>query len=298
MQKALVQMHIQLAQALSDVTGDTGQRILRAIVAGERDPQPLADLRNYRCKKEAQAIALALTGTWREEPLCVRKQALALFDFYTAQRSEGDAQIEHAFAVIKPRFASTPTAPMPAGPTPPPRRKPHSHRKNTPEVDTRAHILRITGVDRIAVHGISDSIAQTILAEIGTAMSKWPDEKHCCAWVCRAPKNDISGGKVLKSRTMKNRHRATQAFRMAAQSVSRSHCAFGAFYRRMKGRLGPAQALVATAHKIARTVYHMLTNRVQYHDIGATAYTQRFRARAMRSLQKKAAQLGYTLSPA
>jgi hypothetical protein len=102
-----------------------------------------------------------------------------------------------------------------------------------------------------------------------------------------APKNDISGGKVLKSRTMKNRNRATQAFRMAAQSVSRSHCAFGAFYRRMKGRLGPAQALVATAHKIARTVYHMLKNRVQYHDIGETAYTQQFREREMRYLQKK-----------
>jgi len=287
MQKALLQMNIQLSQALSDVTGDTGQRIIRAIVAGERNPQHLAGLRNYRCKKDAQEIALALTGTWREEHLFVLKQALALFDFYTAQLSECDAQSEHAFAVIQPRFESTPTAPVPAGPPPPPRRKPHSHSKNTPEVDTRAHILRITGVDLIAVHGISDSIAQTILAEIGTDMSKWPDEKHFCAWLGLAPKNDISGGKVLKSRTMKNRNRATQAFRMAAQSVSRSHCAFGAFYRRMKGRLGPAQALVATAHKIARTVYHMLKNRVQYHDIGETAYTQQFREREMRYLQKK-----------
>ena len=166
------------------------------------------------------------------------------------------------------------------------------------QVDTRAHILRITGVDLVAVHGISDSLAQTILAEIGTDMSKWPDDKHFCSWLGLAPKNDISGGKVLKSRTLKNRNRATQAFRMAAQSVSRSHCAFGAFYRRMKGRLGPAQALVATAHKIARTVYHMLKNRVPYHDIGAAEYNQRFREREMHYLQKKAAKLGYTLSPA
>jgi transposase len=303
MQKALLQMNIQLSQALSDVTGDTGQRIIRAIVAGERDPQHLAALRTYRCKKDAEEIALALTGTWRAEHLFVLKQALALFDFSTAQLSECDAQIEGTFTAIKPRFESVPTAPVsavpvPAAPVTPPRRKPHSHSKNTPAVDTRAHILRITGVDLIAVHGISDSLAQTILAEIGTDMSKWPTDKHFCSWLGLAPKNDISGGKILKSRTLKNRNRATQAFRMAAQSVSRSHCAFGAFYRRMKGRLGPAQALVATAHKIARTVYHMLKNRVQYHDIGETGYTQQFREREMRYLQKKAAQLGYTLSPA
>jgi len=241
---------------------------------------------------------MALTGTWREEHLFVLTQALALFDFYTTQLSACDAEIERAFSVIKPRFETTDAASEATPTCPPPRRKPHSHSKNAPEVNTRAHILRITGVDLVAVHGMSDSIAQTIVSEIGTDMSKWPDAKHFCSWLGLAPKNDISGGKVLKSRTLKNRNRATQAFRMAAQSVSRSHCAFGAFYRRMKGRLGPAQALVATAHKIARTVYHMLKNRVPYHDIGAAEYEQHFREREMRYLQKKAARLGYTLSPA
>jgi transposase len=298
MQKALLQMNIQLSQALSDVTGTTGLRIIRAIVAGERAPHTLAALRNYRCKKEADEIALALTGTWREEHLFVLRQALALFDFYTVQISACDAQIEGAFSVIKPRFESALNTPvLPESPMPP-RRKPHSHSKNAPEGNTRAHILRITGVDLVAVHGMSDSLAQTILAEIGTDMRKWPDDKHFCSWLGLAPKNDISGGKVLKSRTMKNRNRAAQAFRMAAQSVIRSHCAFGAFYRRLKGRLGPAQALVATAHKIARTVYHMLKHRVPYYDIGAAEYNQRFREREMHYLQKKAAKLGYKLSPA
>jgi transposase len=148
------------------------------------------------------------------------------------------------------------------------------------------------------VDGISDSLAQTILAEIGTDMRKWPDDKHFCSWLGLAPTNDISGGKVLKRRTMKNRHRAAQAFRMAAQAVIRSHCAFGAFYRRLQGRLGPAQALVATAHKMARPVYHLLQDRVPYHDIGAAEYNQRFRERELKYLQKKAAKLGYTLSPA
>jgi transposase len=272
MQKALLQMNMQLSQALSDVTGDTGQRIIRAIVAGARDPHTLAALRHYRCKKDAHAIALALTGTWREEHLFVLKQARALFDFSTAQLSECDAQIAHAFAVIKPHFESAPeTSPETC---PPPRHKPHSHSKNAPEVNTQAHLLRITVVARGAVHGISDSLAQSLLAEIGTDMRKWPTDKHCCSWLGLAPKHDISGGKVLTSRTMQNRDRAAQALRMAAQAVIRSHCAFGAFYRRVKGRLGPAQALVATAHKIARTVYDMLKDRVPYHAIGAAEYNR------------------------
>jgi transposase len=298
MQKALLQMNLQLSQVLSDVMGATGPRIIRAIVAGERDPRPLAALRNYRCQKEVDEIALALTSTWRAEHLFVLKQALALFDFYTAQIRECAAQIEHAFSVLKPRFEPAPEKPVPVCTTPLPRRKPHSHSKNAPAVHTRAHILRITGVDLVAIHGISDSIAQTILAEIGTDMRKWPDDKHFASWLGLAPKNDISGGKVLKSRTMKNRNRAAQAFRMAAQSVLRADCAFGAFYRRLKGRLGPAQALVATAHMLARTVYHMLKERVPYHNIGAAEYNKRFREGELKYLQQKAAKLGYKRSPA
>jgi hypothetical protein len=290
-------MHSQLSQALSEVLGATGQPLIRAIGAGERDPRTLAAWRTSRCQKEADEIALALTGTWRAEHLFVLKHALALFDFSTAQLNECDAQLEHAFSVIPPPCDPAPEAPWPITPTTPPR-KPPSHRKNAPASNTRAPILQITGVALVAVHGISASIAQTILAEIGPDMSKWPDEKHFCAWLGLAPQNASSGGKVLRSRPMKTRNRAAQAFRMAAQSVLRADCALGAFSRRLKGRLGPAQALVATAHKMARTVYHMLKERVPYHDIGAAEYTKRFRERALKYLQKKAAKLGYTLSPA
>jgi hypothetical protein len=275
--------------------GATGQHIIRALVAGERDPCPLAAVRNDRCQKDLDEIARALTGTWREEHLFVLKQALALFDFYTTQLSACDAQIECTFSVIKPRFEAAPEALPPSGPTTPPR-KPHSHSKNAPVGNTRAHLLRITGVDLVAIPGISTSIAQTILSEIGTDMSKWPDDKHFCSWLGLAPKNAISGGKVLKSRTTKTRNRAAQAFRMAAQSVLRAHCALGAFSRRLKGRLGPAQALVATAHTMARTVYHMLKDRVSYTDIGAAEYNKRFREREFQALQKKAAKLGYKLA--
>ena len=271
MQQALLHMHSQLSQALSDVTGTTGQRIIRAIVAGARDPHTLAALRNDRCKKDADEIALALTGTWREDHLFVLKHALALFDCSTAQLHECDAQIAWACSVIKPRFEPASEEPVPPCAMLPPRRKPHSHSKHAPEVHTRTHIVRMTGVDLVAVHGLSDALAQTMLSEIGTAMRTWPDDTHCCSWLGLAPQKDISGGKVLRSRTRKNRNRAAQAFRMAAQSVVRADGAFGACSRRLTGRLGPTQALVATAHTMARTVYHMRKERSPYQDIGAAA---------------------------
>jgi hypothetical protein len=142
-------------------------------------------------------------------------------------------------------------------------------------------MLRLTGVALVAVHGRSAAIAQTLVSEIGTDMSTGPEDKPFGAWLGLAPKHALSGGKVFKSRTRNNRHRAAQAVRMAAQSVMRSHGAFGACYRRLTGRLGPAQALVATAHTIARTVYHRLTHRVPYHDLGAAEYPQRFREREL-----------------
>jgi hypothetical protein len=176
MQKALLQRNIQLSSGLSDGTGATGQRILRAIVAGERAPCTLAALRNDRCQKDADAIALALTGPWREEPLCVLTHALALCDFSTAQRRACDAHIARAVSVIKPRFEPTPADPAPVCAPTPPRRKPHSHSKHAPAVHTRAHLLRIPGVDVVAVHGLSDALAQTILAA-STDMGKGPDDK-------------------------------------------------------------------------------------------------------------------------
>jgi hypothetical protein len=291
MQKALHQMNLQLTQVLSDVTGVTGlkTRSVRAIVAGERNPVTLAQLRNPACKSSQDEIAKALTGTWKAEHLFALKQSLEFYDFYTAQVAACDAEIERQFAALKPRWEG------PEQPPEVPPLKPDSHSKNQPTGNARAEILRITGVDLVAVHGISASLAQTILSEIGTDMRKWPTEKHFGSWLGLAPHNDISGGKVLRSRTLKTDNRAGQAFRQAAASVIRSQCAFGAYYRRKKAHLGPMPALVATAHKIARTVYYMLQHRVQYHDLGAVAYEQKQQERELAYLKKKAAKLGFTL---
>jgi transposase len=290
-QKALLQMNLQLSQVLSDLMGETGQRILRAIVAGERDPHKLAALRNYRCQKDEAEIAKALTGTWREEHLFVLKQSLALFDFYTAQIQRCEEEIEHTYSLIRPAWGEPERGAVPA-------RKPHSHSKNAPrDTSLRAHLKRLAGVDLVAVQGISVSLAQIIIAEIGSDLSKFPTDKDFCSWLGLAPHNDISGGKVLRSRTLKTHNRAGQAFRQAAAAVLRANCAFGAFYRRLKSRLGPAQAVVATAHKIARVVYHMLKFKVEYQALSAEEYEQHFREREIRYLQRKAARLGLTLSP-
>lgn len=292
MQKALLQMNIQLSQALSDVTGQTGQKIIRAMVAGERDPFTLATLRNYRCKKDEAEIAKALTGTWRDEHLFVLQQALELYDFYTRQIEACDAEIERTYVLIRPDWPDD----MPNNL---PKKRNHSHSKNIPKNagDLRRHLFRISGVDLVSVDGISVSIAQTILAEIGTNMSKWPTVKHFCSWLGLAPKNDITGGKVIRSRTYKTKNRAGQAFRLAASSVTRADCAFGAFYRRKKSQIGPAQAIVATAHMMARTVYFMLKNKVQYVHISAKSFDQRYREQQIRYLHRRAAKLGFRLTP-
>jgi transposase len=291
MQQALQQMNIQLERVLSDIMGVTGQAILRAIVSGERDPVALAKLRNPACKSSQEMIAKALTGTWKPELLFVLQQALVIYDVYTAQITVCDQQIEHYLQTIDSRH--TPDAPLPDLPA----AKAKSKSKNAPTFNARAQYARILGVDLVAVMGLSGSGIQTIISEIGTDMSRFPTVKHFCAWLGLAPRNDISGGKVLRSRTRKVTNRASQAFRQAAQSVSRSDSAVGAYYRAMRARKGPEQATVATAHKIARIVYHLLKYGEAYEAESAAAYEQQRQERELRQLTRRAAKLGYTLAP-
>ncbi len=201
-----------------------------------------------------------------------------------------DAAIQQQFAAMKPRWERTP--PSPVVPVPTRQRQ----RKNDAPAQNRAELIRLTGVDLAAVDGIGVSLAQTILSEIGTDMTKWSSAKHFASWLGLAPHNDISGGKVLRSRTLPTNNRAGQAFRQAATAVSRSSSAFGAYYRRKRAQAGPMFAQVATAHKIARTVYHLLKAHVPYADIGALGFEQQQQERDVARLRKKAARLGFTLN--
>jgi len=288
MQKALQQMNVQLTQAVSDITGVTGMHIIRAIVAGERDPQVLAQHRNPRCVKSKQDIAQALTGNYRTEHVFALKQALELYDFYTQQIVACDAEIERQYSAIKPQVD------VEATPLPPVTK---SRSKSAPTFDACTQLYRVSGVDLTQVDGIDEALAQEIISEIGVEMDPWPTVKHFASWLRLAPRNDVSGGKVLRSTTGKTGSRASQAFRLAAQAVHHSDSALGAFYRRMKSKYGAAQATAATAHKIARIVYHMLKYKEEYVDSGAAYYEERCRERAIKNLERKATRLGMKVVP-
>ncbi len=285
MQKALLQMNVQLTQVLSDITGVTGMAIIREIVAGNHDPVKLAQLRDPRCAKPESEIAKALTGNYRAEHLFALKQALALYDAYTEKIAECDEEIERQFSVVKP-IHDDDLPPLDTSD------KRNTHSKNMPSYDVRTMLYEILGVDLVAIPGLNDTTAQTIIAEIGTDMSCWPSVKHFCYWLGLAPHNDISGGKVLRSRILKTHNRAGQAFRLAAQAVGKTQSSFGAFFRQMRSKKGPKQATVATAHKIARTFYFMLKYRKPFHNVTSQEYDQLHRQREIYRLQKRAAKLG------
>lgn len=289
MQKALQQMNVQLAQVLSDITGVTGLAIIRAIVAGERDAATLAQHRDRRCAKPESELLKALTGNYRAEHVFTLKQALALYDAYTQQLRECDEEIQKRFSELPPVHDQDDLPPLD------PSDKRNSHSKNGPSYDARSQLYRLLGVDVVAVTGLNTSTVQTILTETGSDMNAWPSSKHFCSWLTLAPHNDVSGGKVLRSHTLKSGNRAAQAFRLAAQSVSRSHTALGAYFRRMRAKLGPQKAIVATAHKLARIFYAMLKHRTPFHDIGADEFDKRQREREIARLHKKAQRLGLKL---
>ncbi len=294
MQKALLQMNIQLAQAVTDVMGMTGQKIIRAIAAGWRDPAVLAGFRESGCKHSEEEIAKALTGTWREEHLYVLQQSLELYDVYTEKIEACDAEINRQYGMTRPDWVS---AELPVVP----HKKRHTHSKNAPKEvrEIREHLYRINGVDISLVDGMGVSLAQTVTMEVGSHVGeKFATEKHFSRWLGLAPKHDISGGKVLSNHTLKTRNRAGQAFRMAAQAVKKADCPFGALYRRLRSRLGPAQATVATAHAIARVVYKMLKYKVEYDPLSVNEYQKKYEEQQLKYMKKRAAKFGYQLVPA
>lgn len=291
-QKALLQMNIQLMQAVTDVMGVTGQKIIRMLVGGERNPETLAALREPGCKHSVEEIEKALTGTWRVEHLYVLKQSLEIYDFYSDQITACNDEIEQRYAVTRPGWEIGELAEWKV-------KKANSHSKNAPQnqEEIRKHLKRISGVDISMVDGFGVSLAQTVIMEVGTDLLQFPDDKHFCAWLGLAPKHDITGGKVLSNRTIKTKNRAGQAFRMAAQSVKKANNPFGMLYRRLRTRLGPAQATVATAHAIARVVYKMLKYKVEFDPLSVNEYQARYEEQQVKYMKKRAAKLGYQLVP-
>jgi transposase len=288
MQKALHLMNLKLTSVITDLTGLTGMQIIRVILAGERDPVVLARFRDPRCKSTQTEIAKALTGNYQPEHLFALRQAVEGLDFYTGQLAACDAEIEAHYAVFQPQV-DLQEQPLCA--------EKRRHRPNHPDYDLRSHLYLTAGVDLTAIHGIDVLLAQDILAEVGTDMSKWQSAKHFASWLGLAPNNKSSAGKVFSRHTRATSNRAATAFRLAAQATRRSQNALGAFYRRIKAKHGAPVAITATAHKIARIVYHMLKHHTPYIDPGLDAYLDQQRQRALRTLHRLAHKLGFQVVP-
>jgi transposase len=288
MQKALVQMNLQLPTVISDITGVTGLRILRDIIAGQTDPHALAQHRDHRCQASEAEITAALTGHYRPEHVFVLQQNLELFDAFQRQLAACDVAIEVHVQTLAAQ------APAPAGPLPTPRtrRKP---RDNEPRFDMRTPLHQLTGVDLTQIDALGPYSALRLLAEIGTDMSRWPTEKHFTSWLTLAPHNKISGGRLLSSKTQPSANRAAGILRLAAMSLGRTETALGAFYRRLAYRVGKAKAITATARKLAILVYRTLKDGLVYHDPGAAAYDAQHRQRVIRRLRQRASELGLAL---
>jgi transposase len=287
MQKALTQMNVQLHRVLSDVTGLSGMRILKAIVAGERDPHKLAALKHERVKATDAEIAAALSGNYRDEHLFVLQQELALYESYQQQIAACDERIEGYLTQLP--------SPLAADEQPQPQRG-RKAVQNQPRFDLKTHLHRISGVDFCAITGLGPLTVQTILSEVGLDPTRFGSAKRFSSWLGLCPGTNISGGKRHGSKTRKVVNRAANAFRIAAMAAGKSDSAIGGFFRRLKARLGTPKAITATAHKIARIFYQLWTTRQSYQDAGAQYYEQQYRQRKLKSLKKQAAALGFELT--
>lgn len=285
MQKALSQMNLQLHNVVSDITGLTGMKILRAIVGGEHNPKKLAELRHGRCKNSKETIEKSLEGYYKAEHLFSLKQAIELYDFYHEEMSCCDEAIEK----VLERFEDQ------SGGRPVPEEGKKQKQKNAPKFDLHSHLYRITGVDLTLIPGLSTLTAFKVISEVGLDMSQWKNEKQFASWLGLSPGNKISGGKRLSGRSTPTKNRAAEAFRMSASTLYHSKSALGAYHRRMKGRLGAPKAITATAHKIARIFYRMLKYGEVYVERGQDYYEKEHEQRVLKNLQRRAKDLGFEL---
>ncbi|MFL6220245.1 MAG: IS110 family transposase [Actinomycetes bacterium] len=284
MQKALGLMNLKLTAVLGDVTGVTGLRIIRAILAGVRDPQALARLRDRRCRHAEPEIATALDGRYRPEHLTELRCCLAMWDKYQEVIGELDAAIAAQLRAMRRESALPPLPPKPRVRG----RKPHD-----PRFDVRQALYYVTGVDLTAIEGIDEVHALTLVSELGTDFTKWPTVKHFASWLGLCPNWKKTGGKVQSSRTRRGKNRAAGALRLAAWGLVRSHSYLGAYLRRQRARLGAPKAVTATAHKLARTLYNLMRYGLAYVAQEEAAYAAQVRERLEKQLRRRARELGF-----
>jgi transposase len=302
MSKALIQMNIRLDQVFSDILGASGLATIRSIVAGETDPAKLAENRNYRCKNPKGKVLLALEGNFRQEHIFALKQSLDSYDFIKSQILECDEKIKATVdywsaeqeKMLNPESNIDFKLEQQLHDTDQQKTQ-KSRSKNTYHFDVLTPLKKICGVNLTEIPGIEGNTAMKIIGEIGNDMSPWATAKHFVSWMGLCPGNKISGGRILSSKSIPTANRARQALLVAANTLHSSGSALGAYFRRMKTRIGAPKAMVATAHKLAKIIYHMIKKRESFNDIGQEAYAKRHEQRTIANMEKRAAKLGYSL---
>ena len=288
MQKSIEMMNVKLGTVIRDITGKTGMKIIRAIVAGERDGVRLAQYRDPRCFSSEDEIAKSLEGNYKEEHVFALTQALGLYDFYGDKIEECDREIEKRY--LCSAFYETNKRELP-----PLEKKRPSNFKNKPAYDLRSHLYNLCGVDLTEIDGIDALTAQTVISEVGLNMDKWKSVKHFTSWLGLCPCNKITGGKVFYRGSKTVGNKAALALRVAARSLHRSKSGLGAYYRRMRAKHGSLKANLAAAHKVARIIYSMLKGKEPYKDPGEVYYLEKYRSRIVGNMTRQAAALGYEL---
>jgi hypothetical protein len=290
-QKSLSQMNLQIHHVLSDITGVSGLAILDAILAGNRDPVELAKLCNFRVKSPRERVALSLEGDYRPEHLFTLRQSLEGYRFYQNLIADLDHEIETLMRALPTAREDSVSLPKQTKPTP------YRRGRNDPSFNLRDELYRIAGVDLTDIPGISSITAQVILTEIGPDLSRFRNASAFASWLGLCPEKRVSGGKVLSCKTRKVAHRVATALRLGAHSLSRAKGYLGEFFRRMRSKLGTAQAITATAHKLARVLYHVLLTKEPYTETVFSRCEEQAFQRAQRSLRQRAKQLGFQIIP-
>jgi transposase len=291
MQKSLSLMNVQIHHVLSDITGLSGLAILDAILAGERDCVKLAQLCHVSVKSPRDKIAQALEGDYRPEHLFVLRQSLASYRYYQERITELDDEIQQLMKAVGDSTEIHEQVPKRT------KRTKYQRQVNDPAFDLRSELYRIAGVDLTDIPGVSTLTAQVILTEIGPDVSRFRNASAFASWLGLCPERRISGGKLLSCKTRKVKSRAAIALRLGAHSLCRAKDYFGEFFRRMRAKLGAAQATTATAHKMARIIYHVLRTKTPYNESIFHECDEQARQRAENRLRKKAAELGFQLIP-
>jgi transposase len=291
MQKSLTQMNLQIHNVISDITGVTGTKIIDAILSGERDPAKLADLRDRRIKADKETIAKSLTGDYRREHIFTLKQTVASYRHCLELIQGCDAEIESHLKEFESRIEVDPP------PTPPTKTKSKA-KSNAPNFDIKTHMHRLLGTDLTAIDGISSLTAHVFFTEVGPDLSKFETVNHFSSWLGLCPNNKITGGHIISSHTRPGSNRLAQALRLSANSLWNSKSYLGDYFRRMRARHGAPKAITATAHKLARIIYHLVKNQKTFDKTIFAEQEQEHKKRLKKRLVSQAKALGLELIPA